>query len=79
MRPAKLNDMARERVLAGFQLGFHAIGDKGVQMALDAFAEAEKVAREQKVKAANGGDDYRLRVEHAQVTTPAADRAVSRS
>jgi predicted amidohydrolase YtcJ len=68
---AKLNEMAKERVLAGFQLGFHAIGDKGVQMALDAFAEAEKAAREQKVKAANGGDDFRLRVEHAQVTTPA--------
>jgi predicted amidohydrolase YtcJ len=68
---AKLNEMARERVLAGFQLGFHAIGDRGVQMALDAFAGAEKAAREQKVKAANGGDDYRLRIEHAQVTTPA--------
>ncbi len=68
---AKLNEMAKERVLAGFQLGFHAIGDKGVQMALDAFAEAEKAAREQKVKGANGGDDFRLRVEHAQVTTPA--------
>jgi predicted amidohydrolase YtcJ len=68
---AKLNEMAKERVLAGFQLGFHAIGDKGVQMALDAFAEAEKAAKEAKVKAANGGDDYRLRVEHAQVTTPA--------
>lgn len=68
---AKLNEMAKERVLAGFQLGFHAIGDKGVQMALDAFAEAEKAAREQKVKAPNGGDDFRLRVEHAQVTTPA--------
>jgi predicted amidohydrolase YtcJ len=69
--PAKLNEMAKERVLAGLQLGFHAIGDKGVQMALNAFAEAEKAAREQKVKATNGGDDYRLRVEHAQVTTPA--------
>ena len=67
----KLNDMAKERVLAGFQLGFHAIGDKGIQMALDAFAQAEKAAREQKVKAPNGGDDFRLRVEHAQVTTPA--------
>ena len=67
----KLNQMAKERVLAGFQLGFHAIGDKGVQMALDAFAEAEKAAKEAKVKAANGGDDYRLRIEHAQVTTPA--------
>ena len=69
--PDKLNTMAKERVLAGFQLGFHAIGDKGVQMALDAFIGAEKAAREQKIKAANGGDDYRLRVEHAQVTTPA--------
>jgi predicted amidohydrolase YtcJ len=67
----KLNEMAKERALAGFQLGFHAIGDKGIQMALDAFAVAEKVTRENKVKAANGGDDFRLRIEHAQVTTPA--------
>ncbi len=67
---AKLNDMAKERVLAGFQLGFHAIGDKGVQMALDAYAGAEKAAHEANVKAANGGDDFRLRIEHAQVTTP---------
>ena len=66
---ATLNQMATERVLEGFQLGFHAIGDKGVQLALDAYAVAEKAAREQKVKAANGGDDYRLRIEHAQVTT----------
>ena len=51
---AKLVEMAKERVLAGFQLGFHAIGDEGVQMALDAFAEAEKAAREQKVKSPNG-------------------------
>lgn len=69
--PAKLNEMAKERVAAGFQLGFHAIGDKAVQMALDAFEVAEKDAREHKIKAANGGEDYRLRVEHAQVTTPA--------
>ncbi len=66
----KLNAMARERVLAGYQLGFHAIGDKGVQMALDAFAEAEKAAKENKMKAADGGADYRLRIEHGQVTTP---------
>jgi predicted amidohydrolase YtcJ len=69
--PVKLNDMTKERVLAGFQIGFHAIGDKGVQMALDAFSGAEKAAREAHVKAVNGGDDYRLRVEHAQVTNPA--------
>ncbi len=66
----KLNDMTKERVLAGFQVGFHAIGDKGAQMTLDAFAEAEKAAKEKKVKAANGGEDYRLRIEHAQVVTP---------
>jgi predicted amidohydrolase YtcJ len=68
---AKLNEMAKERALAGFQLGFHAIGDQGIQMALDAFAEAEKAAREAKLRAPNGGDDFRLRIEHAQVTTPA--------
>jgi predicted amidohydrolase YtcJ len=68
---AKLNEMTTERVLAGFQIGFHAIGDKGVQMALDAFADAEKAAREAHVRAPNGGDDFRLRIEHAQVTTPA--------
>jgi predicted amidohydrolase YtcJ len=69
---AKLNAMTKERVLAGYQVGFHAIGDKGVQMALDAYAEAEKAAKEGKVKAADGGNgnDYRLRIEHAQVTTP---------
>jgi predicted amidohydrolase YtcJ len=64
----KLNELTKERVLAGFQIGFHAIGDKGIQMALDAFAQAEKAAREAHVKGANGGDDFRLRVEHAQVT-----------
>jgi predicted amidohydrolase YtcJ len=66
----KLNAMTKERVLAGYQIGFHAIGDKGVQMALDAFAEAEKAAKDGKVKAVDGGTDYRLRIEHAQVTTP---------
>ncbi len=68
---ATLNELTKERVLAGFQIGFHAIGDKGVQMALDAFAEAEKAARDAHVRAPNGGDDFRLRIEHAQVTTPA--------
>jgi predicted amidohydrolase YtcJ len=67
---AKLNAMTKERVLAGYQIGFHAIGDKGIQMALDAYAEAEKAAKDAKVKAVDGGSDYRLRIEHAQVTTP---------
>lgn len=68
---ATLNEMTTERVLAGFQIGFHAIGDKGIQMALDAFAGAEKAAREAHVRAPDGGSDFRLRIEHAQVTTPA--------
>jgi len=67
---AKLNAMTKERLLAGYQIGFHAIGDKGIQLALDAFAEAEKAAKDGKVKAADGGTDYRLRIEHAQVATP---------
>ena len=66
----KLNDMAKERMLAGYQLGFHAIGDAAAQMALNAFAEGENAAKEKNVRAANGGDDYRLRIEHAQVVTP---------
>jgi hypothetical protein len=68
---SKLNQMAKERVEAGFQLGFHAIGDKAVEMALDAFAEAEKAAHANGVKAPDGSGNFRLRVEHAQVTNPA--------
>lgn len=68
---AKLNQMAKERVEAGFQLGFHAIGDKAVEMALDAFAEAEKAARANGVEAQDGSENFRLRVEHAQVTNSA--------
>src|SRR4029077_17650108 len=33
----KLNDRAKERLQAGFQIGFHAIGDRAVDMALTAF------------------------------------------
>jgi predicted amidohydrolase YtcJ len=61
-----LNKLAEERVMAGFQLGFHAIGDEGVQMALDAFADAEHYARDHN----SGGRDpreLRLRIEHSQV------------
>jgi predicted amidohydrolase YtcJ len=59
----RLTQMTTERVNAGFQIGFHAIGDKGVQMALDAYAEAEHQSK-------NNQADRRLRIEHAQVTTP---------
>src|SRR5437764_9696940 len=67
---AKLNEMTKGRVEAGFQLGFHAIGDKAGEMALDAFAEAQDAARAGRVKAQDGSDKFRLRVEHAQVTNP---------
>ena len=39
-----LNAMAIERAKTGFQLGFHAIGDRAVDMALNAFALAEGAA-----------------------------------
>jgi predicted amidohydrolase YtcJ len=65
---AELNQMTKDRLANGFQMGFHAIGDKGVQMALDAFAEAEKQTSE--VKAPDGSQNFRLRIEHAQVTNP---------
>ena len=38
----KLNDMATARAAAGFQLGFHAIGDRANDMALNAFEAAEQ-------------------------------------
>jgi hypothetical protein len=81
---AQLNEMAKERRQAGFQLGFHAIGDKAVEMALDAFAEAEKAVQIQSPRPVspidgetrtghpqNSGPDFRLRIEHVQVSNPA--------
>jgi predicted amidohydrolase YtcJ len=67
---ATLNQMATDRLAAGFQIGFHAIGDQAVQMGLDAFAEAEKAAHAKGFKAGDGTENYRLRIEHAQVTNP---------
>jgi predicted amidohydrolase YtcJ len=76
----KLNQMTKERVDAGFEIGFHAIGDKGVQMALDAYAAAlgndhggtgvPPVQAERSSAVAAKVPDLRLRIEHAQVTTP---------
>lgn len=62
---ATLNRMTVERSAAGFQLGFHAIGDRAVQMALDAFAAAERDAREH-----DRWRDFRFRIEHDQVVAP---------
>ncbi|HUN82819.1 MAG TPA: amidohydrolase [Terracidiphilus sp.] len=56
---AELNKMAVARARAGFQLGFHAIGDKATEMALNAYAQPgiSRLARN--------------RIEHAQVVDPA--------
>ncbi len=67
---AELNPMAVERVAAGFQLGFHAIGDRAAQMALDAFAEAERNAREKDLPGGKDPQQLRLRIEHDQVIAP---------
>ena len=58
MEPEKLRALAIERDKAGFQLNFHAIGDRANRVALDAFEAAAK---------ANGPRDRRDRIEHAQV------------
>jgi len=62
-----LNHLTRERFTAGFQIGFHAIGDRGVDMALAAFEDATAYAKERNSDGADA--DRRLRIEHAQVTT----------
>jgi predicted amidohydrolase YtcJ len=64
----KLKSMAVERTRAGFQLGFHAIGDRAVAQALDVFAEAERDARERAQTPPRG---FRFRIEHDQVVEPA--------
>jgi len=61
----QLNQMSRERAKSGFQMGFHAIGDRAAAMALEAFGEGEREARENKVKQ----EDFRFRIEHDQVLT----------
>lgn len=77
----QLNAMAVERAKAGFQIGFHAIGDKAAAMALEAFSQkydaCPKLAPQDK-------NPYKVpecwptvayqardRIEHAQVVDPA--------
>jgi predicted amidohydrolase YtcJ len=55
---ARLDAMTKERAAVGFQIGFHAIGDRAVEMALNAFA------------AANASAGRRDRIEHSQVVDP---------
>ena len=52
----KLNQMATERAMAGFQLGFHAIGDRANAMALNAFGVADQVANLPPTPPAPGSD-----------------------
>jgi len=59
--PEKLKAMAIERDRLGFQLVFHAIGDKANRVALDAFESILRV---------NPPRDRRDRIEHAQVVAP---------
>ena len=77
----KLNQMTAERAQAGFQVGFHAIGDRAVSMALDAFAAAQnagplranmtslRVGTHKVLRATLAGQ--RNRIEHSQVVDPA--------
>jgi predicted amidohydrolase YtcJ len=76
----QLNAMAVERSQAGFQLGFHAIGDKATAMALEAIEEAELhpgyACRPIEVPARPMDEkmsclNLRNRIEHAQVVDPA--------
>ena len=57
-QPAHIQRVATEALRRGFQLGVHAIGDRGNRIVLDAFAAALKAAPTA---------DHRFRVEHAQV------------
>jgi predicted amidohydrolase YtcJ len=59
--PEKLKAMAIERDRAGFQLAFHAIGDKANRVALNTFESLLRV---------NPPRDRRDRIEHAQVVAP---------
>jgi predicted amidohydrolase YtcJ len=78
---ADLTKRTVERAAAGFQIGFHAIGDKAVNMALNAFQEALEQARNRRFLSPVGSKstlhsqgesqlDYRFRIEHAQVVAP---------
>jgi predicted amidohydrolase YtcJ len=59
--PEKLRAMAIERDQHGFQINFHAIGDRANHVALDVF---------EAVVSTNGVRDRRDRIEHAQVVAP---------
>lgn len=62
MTQAELDEAVLFADRSGFQIGIHAIGDKGVHMVLNAFERAARV---------NGTRSPRHRIEHAQLIQPA--------
>ena len=80
-KQAELNKMTVVRAQAGFQIGFHAIGDKATAMALEAFSQTydacPKLAPADKNPTKvprcwpTVAQDARDRIEHAQVVDPA--------
>jgi predicted amidohydrolase YtcJ len=58
--PAQIQDIATRALRRGFQVGVHAIGDRGNRVVLDAYDAALKA-----VPVA----DHRFRIEHAQVVS----------
>ena len=67
--PGGLNDKTVQLALQGFQIGFHAIGDRAAQMALDAIAQAEVRYKWKNQDSAEHrrANQLRFRIEHAQV------------
>lgn len=66
-REEHLADVARRAHAAGFQVNTHAIGDRGVRNAIDAYESAGVTAQD------------RFRVEHFQVVAPADFARIARS
>jgi predicted amidohydrolase YtcJ len=59
--PAEIQRIATQALRRGFQVGVHAIGDRGNRIVLDAYEAALKA-----VPTA----DHRFRIEHAQIISP---------
>ena len=62
LEPEAFDELARALDLAGFQIHVHAIGDRAVRMALDAFEAAGR---------ANGFRDMRHHIAHLELIDPA--------
>ena len=60
-QPEDMDKLFSKVLGAGFQLNYHAIGDKANRLALNAF---------ERTFATTGGGDLRNRIEHAQVVAP---------